>query len=396
VREVERDRIRKLIPIRQERMAASPFGFFRGAAAVMARDLAARPHTDILAQICGDAHVLNLGAFASPEGHLVFDINDFDETARAPFEWDLLRFATSLVLAGREAGDSDRRCLLGVMDFVGCYRRSIAAFAQMPFIDLLRVDVKRLVSLKEIDRVLRKAERATPAVQAKKLLEPRKPRFRTELPLLRRLSGKEAQSVLASLPEYEQTLSTERKFALSRYRPVDVAFKVSGTGSVGLHDYVVFMTGESAADVLFLQIKEESHSCYAPFVAPDPKHDGQRAVDGQRLMQRTSDPLLGWTSIDGRDYLVRQLSDHKAGIAPEEMAGKSLAQYATVAGTVFARSHARTGDAAAIAAYCGTRRRLDRAIARFAIAYANQTADDHARFVKSLPKRSGQTRTSAR
>ena len=389
VREVERYRIRALIPIRQTLMAASPFGFFRGAAAVMARDLAARPNTGLLAQICGDAHVLNMGAFASPEGHLVFDINDFDETARAPFEWDLLRFAASLVLAGREAGDSDRRCVVAVMNFVGSYRRSIAAFAQMPFIDLLRVDVKRLVSSREIDRVLRKAERATRAVLAKKLLEPGKLRIRTELPRLWRLSPKEKKKVLAALPEYEQTLSTERKFALGRYQPVDAGFKVSGTGSVGLHDYIVLMTGESAADVLFLQLKEEAPSCYASFVAPDEKHNGQRAAEGQRLMQRTSDPLLGWTSIGGRDYLVRQLNDHKAGIVPDEMSGKSLAQYAAVAGTVLARSHARTGDATAIASYCGTRRRLDRAIARFAIAYANQTAEDHAVFVKSLPKRHG-------
>jgi uncharacterized protein (DUF2252 family) len=378
---VERGRTRNLIPIRRQRMAASPFTFFRGAAVVMARDLAARPNSGLAVQICGDAHVLNMGAYSSPEGHLVFDINDFDETTRAPFEWDLLRFATSLVLAGREAGDSDRNSAGAASAFVHSYRLSMAAFSRMPFLDLLHFNVNRIASAGPVDRVLRKAERATPAALMKKLT--RKGNFRHEPPLLRRLSRAEAAKVIAALPDYERTLSPDRRFALGHYRPVDVAFRVSGTGSIGLRDFVVLLAGTSAGDDLFLQIKEESLSCYAPFAPSDTAHNGQRAAEGQRLVQRASDPLLGWTSIEGKDYLVRQLNDHKAGIEPEDLKGKSLMRYAVVAGTVLARGHARTGEAAAIRAYCGRTGRLDRAIGRFARAYADQTAADHALFVKA-------------
>ena len=381
--DVSRGRIPELLPIRRQRMAASPFGFFRGAAAVMARDLASRPNSGLPVQICGDAHVRNLGAYASPEGHLVFDINDFDETICAPFEWDLLRFATSLVLAGREAGDSEKRCVEAAAAFVRSYRHCIEEFSLMAHLSLLRVDVKRIIRRTPVDLILRKAERATPDILLKKLTrrDGDARRFRDAPPLLRRVTGSEAERVLASFAEYSETLRCDDRLALGRYRPVDVAFKVVGTGSVGVHDYAVLFAGAAKEDVVFLQVKEAPPSCYTPYISlPPAGHNGRRVAEGTRLMQRASDPLLGWTTIDGRDYLVRQLNDHKASVEPEELEGESLAAYAKVAGTLFARAHARTGEAAAIAAYCGIGDKLDCAIARFAVAYADQSAADHARF----------------
>jgi uncharacterized protein (DUF2252 family) len=384
LKESERDRIPELLPIRWERMAASPFGFFRGATAVMARDLAGRPDTGLIVQICGDAHVRNMGAFASPEGHLVFDINDFDETIRAPFEWDLLRFATSLVLAGREAGDTDDECLASTGAFVRSYREAVRAFAKLPYIDLLRIEVKRILTEKPIYRILRMAERATPLWLLAKITEERdsgERRFIERPPLLRRLAAPEAEKVQQSLAPYEETLAAEHRFALGHYRPVDFAFKVVGTGSVGVRDFVILMAGAAQDDVLFLQIKEEMQSCYAPYVDEADTHHGRRAATGQRLMQRATDPFLGWTEIDGRPFLVRQLNDHKAAVGPADLTGKPLVEYATVAGSVLARAHARTGESAALAAYCGKNEWLDAAITRFAIAYADQMVTDHARFV---------------
>jgi uncharacterized protein (DUF2252 family) len=387
LRECVRDRIPELIPIRWQRMAASPFGFFRGAAPVMARDLADRPDAGLEVQICGDAHVRNMGAYASPEGHLVFDINDFDETIRAPFEWDLLRFATSLVLAGREAGDGDDECVASAGAFVRGYREALRWFAQMPYVNLLRVEVKRILSEKPIDRILRKAERATPQWLLARTTEPGssgRRQFIDKPPLLKRLASPEAAQVLQSLDAYEETLTAEHRFALGYYRPVDVAFKVVGTGSVGVRDYVILFDGASEDDAFFLQIKEELPSCYAPYVHEGDTQHGRRVATGQRLMQRATDPFLGWTAIDGRAFLVRQLSDHKASIDPEELKGKPLVEYAKVAGSVLARAHARTGEAAALAAYCGKGDCLDIAIARFANAYADQTTADHALFVEAL------------
>lgn len=380
VADTERDRIPELLAIRRQRMAASPFGFFRGAAAVMARDLAARPNTGLTAQICGDAHVLNLGAYSSPEGHLVFDINDFDETVRAPFEWDLLRFATSLVLAGREAGGSGRRCVAAVTELVRSYRKGIGKFSLLPYVALLRHDIKRIVRANPVDLILRKAERATPDTLLKKLTEGDVGQrlFRHAPPLLRRVTGAEEERVLASLAEYQETLRFEGRLAARRYRPAGIAFKVVGTGSIGLHNYVVLFTGVADDDVAFLQVKETSPSCYAPYVEQPAGHNGRRVAEGARLMQRASDPFLGWTTIEGRDYLVRQLNDHKASIEPRDLKGGSLVAYAAVAGAVLARAHARTGEAAAIAAYCGAGDKLDCSIAQFAVAYADQSGADHA------------------
>jgi uncharacterized protein (DUF2252 family) len=329
--------------------------------------------------------VRNLGAFGTAEGHLVFDINDFDETTRGPFEWDLLRFAASLRLAGEEAG-SGNGVDEAVVAFGRAWRKSIDAYARMPFVEVLRNEVRRITS-QPIHRVLLKAERALPQRQLRRLAAQQAPgewRFVSRPPLFRSVSRDRRDAVIASLASYGQTLSCDHRLALDRYRAVDVAFKVVGTGSVGMRDYVVLCQGASLEDVLLLQVKEAGPSCYEPSLGRQTDHHGQRVAEGQRLMQRASDPFLGWTEVEGRPFLVRQLCDHKASIEPGELCGRALLEYAVVAGEVFARAHARTGSAAALGGYAGRGGRFDAALAGFARAYAEQTHHDHARFQAAI------------
>jgi uncharacterized protein (DUF2252 family) len=505
LRQSERDRIPHLLAIKHARMAASPFGFFRGAVPVMAADLACHPNTGLTTQICGDAHASNLGAYAGPmaglggaalkdagvkdarvkAAGLVFDINDFDETLHGPFEYDLKRLATSLILAGREAGvrRSGRRD--AVLHFAQQYRRLMHEFASMPVLELARYQIHRMAEIDPMPAILRQAERATPQKSLKNLTEPvpsltksgapnqdchqdsakrdnggrrseasgsasttvistgasRSHRdaeppppgcarvFRSEPPLLTRLAPAEAATVLASLTLYERTLQPERRHFLAQYTPQDVAFKVVGTGSIGLRDYCIYFegsggfegregssrregsggregssrregsggregstwTGLAHHDPLFLQIKEEPASAYAPYL-PDGDahtHQGHRVMDGQRAMQLTSDPFLGYTTIPDergqpRDYLVRQLNDHKATLDLKALNAASLLGYADLCGELFARGHARAGDPVAIAAYLGNSDRFDHALLSFARAYADKTEKDWAAFKKSL------------
>lgn len=378
-------RLSQLLPIKYQRMGESVFGFFRGAAPVMAADLASQPRCGLMAQICGDAHVRNLGCFSAADGRLIFDINDFDETVRGPFEWDIKRLATSLVLAGREAHDSDKHCKEAVRAFVRAYREAMLGFAQMTVLDLARYRVHRHADLTPLHHVLRKAERATPQHNLERLTVAAgaSRRFRHEPPLLTRVDSKTASRVLAALRSYRRTLSAERQHFFDQYHPVDVAFKVVGTGSVGLHDYVVLMLGNGKTDALFMQVKEEPPSCYARYLRGlrPAEHEGRRVVEGQRAMQAQSDIFLGWTSMAGRDYLIRQLADHKASIEVEDLKGDGLLQYVLVCGEVLAKGHARSGDACALAGYLGTSSKFDTAIARFALAYADQTAKDHEKFL---------------
>lgn len=419
-------RVESLIPLKYARMAASPFGFYRGAVPVMAADLACHPHTGLFTQLCGDAHVVNLGAFSSADGRLVFDINDFDETIHGPFEWDVKRLATSLLLAGEAAGirGADRRA--AVATFTERYRRSMNEFAHMPVIELARYQIHRLAHLGPMPAILRLAERSTPQRLLEKLTEFAVPQtqaahkkagptaakkssparggqnggekkrgaapstaipaqarqFRNTPPELERLSGKLAADVLASLGTYRETLQPERQHFLAQYAPRDVAMKVVGTGSVGLRDYVIYLEGESRpahSDPLFLQIKEEPASAYAPYLPKNSvtrSHQGHRVMDGQRAMQLTSDPFLGYTTIEGRDYLVRQLNDHKAGLDLTMLTPASLHGYADVCGELLARGHARAGDPVSIATYLGTSGRFDEAILTFARAYAEKTERD--------------------
>ena len=391
-------RVPALLAIKWQRMAASPFGFFRGAVAVMAADLAVLPHTGIFTQLCGDAHVRNLGAFAAPDGRLVFDINDFDETIRGPFEWDLKRMATSIVLAGREAGNKSAACAESASVMLRSYCRSMHAFARMPVLEVARFQVHRLQRITPVSQVLLKAQRATPVYNQQKLtVQPKAAAkgdknglpshriFVEQKPLQYRLSPAKAQSVLDSLTMYRENLLPERRHFLDLYRPLDVAFRVVGTGSVGLRDYVIYFEGNGSDDPLFLQIKEEPGSAYAPYLGEIglPQHQGRRVAEGQRAMQLLSDPFLGWTTIDNRHYLVRQLNDHKGTVQIEDLKGEGLAQYAEICGELLARGHARSGDAIALAGYIGTSDRFVIAIGDFAIDYADQTELDYKAFMRS-------------
>lgn len=415
-----RGRVPRLIPVKYQRMAASPFGFFRGAVPIMAADLACHPHTGLTTQICGDAHVENLGAFAALDERLVFDINDFDESLHGPFEWDVKRLATSLILAGREAGIRrvDRNEAVSI--FCARYRRSMRDFAEMPVLELARYQIHRLAHVDPMPAIMRQAQRSTPQRILEKLTEPQptsrpaakgaakspakkaagkpaglsaKPRcFRTDPPLLDRVPTSQAQKVLAALEQYARTLQPERQHFLSQYTPVDVAFKVVGTGSVGLRDFVVYLEGHARpahSDPLFLQVKEEPASAYARYI-PDGasawKHQGHRVMDGQRAMQLTSDPFLGYTTLDNRDYLVRQLNDHKASLDLKTLDADGLHGYADLCGELFARGHARAGDPVSLAAYIGSSARFDDAILAFAHTYADKTEHDWDLLLKLLKK----------
>ena len=364
----------------------------------MAADLASQPRCGLTVQICGDAHVRNLGSFAAPDGRLIFDINDFDETVRGPFEWDVKRLATSLVLAGREAGDSDKHCKQAVRLFVRAYREAMFGFSRMTVLDLARYRVHRHPHFAPLQSVLRKAARATPLHNLERLTVATggARRFKQQPPLLTRVDKRIAARVLAALKSYRQTLAPERQHFFDQYHPVDVAFKVVGTGSVGTRDYVVLLLGNGGRDALFLQVKEEPPSCYARYL-PDlrrAEHEGRRVVEGQRALQAQSDIFLGWTTIEGRDYLVRQLADHKASIEIADLAGDGLLQYALVCGEVLAKGHARSGDPCALAGYLGSSTKFDTAITAFALAYADRTASDHEEFLAAVDP--GRIRTAGR
>ncbi len=411
-------RVPVLAALKYERMEASPFGYFRGAVPVMAYDLSLLANTGLASQLCGDAHVRNLGAYAASDGRLVFDINDFDETVAGPFEWDVKRMATSLILAGREAGAGDSNCREATEKFLERYRRCMADFARMPVLEVARFQVHRLTKIKAVEKILQVAERATPLDSLQSLTRPEKHavsakqrskvrgtakdekrklpdfptrRFKTAPPELKRVTGGEAERVVGSLTKYAESLSPERKVFFSQYRPVDVAFKVVGTGSVGLRDYCIYMAGNGSKDPLFLQIKEEVDSAYAPYLRQRSGkanrghvvHQGRRVAEGERLMQLQSDPFLGWTTMEGRHYLVRQLNDHKASIQLGDLKRSPLIEYAEVCGELLARGHARSGDSSMLAGYLGTSKTFDDAVGSFAAAYADQTERDWRELVRS-------------
>ena len=404
-------RVPELVTLKYQMMRLSPFSFFRGAVPVMAADLAVQPHTGILNQICGDAHVRNLGAYMASDGRMVFDINDFDETIRAPFEWDLKRLATSLVLAGRESGSGESACRNAVTEFTSAYARLMRCLSEATVLEVARYQVHRLGRVATISEVLMKAQRATPlrsldaltrpAVEGDVLLEgvsfKEGLRVFSELPgpvkdgppMLRRATVDEALAVLASLAEYRKTLLPERRHFLDQYRVLDVGFKIVGTGSVGLRDYVVYLEGNGAKDPLFLQVKQEARSGWADYVGHEAAggeaspHEGRRVAEGQRAMQFQSDPFLGWTEVrdaqspeTGRPYLVRQLNDHKASLAVEDLKGTGLVEYGRICGELLARGHARSGDAVVLSGYLGRGRILGAALASFANRYADQTEQD--------------------
>ena len=393
-----KERESDLMPLKNARMASTPFTFYRGAAPLMAGDLAALPRTGILVQICGDAHVQNLGAFGGgPEGHMIFDINDFDETIKAPWEWDVKRMATSLVLAGREARNTERQCKDAVLEFARNYRESMKMFSELPVLELARYLVMRDLKVAPVRSVLRKAERATPMESLKKLTEEKEGRY-----VFRELKDETygtktqyevqestARHVRAALPGYLQTLQPERRHFFKQYQPADEGFRIVGTGSVGTRDYVVLMFGGAVEDPMFLQLKQELPSAYAPYVPKNvpPKHHGQRVVEGVRRMLVQFDPFLGWATISGLPYLVRQLRDHKAGIEESDLEGKGLLQYAEVCGEILAKGHARSGDPCMMSGYLGTADRFDTALVAFAVDYADQTTRDFEAWLKAIRER---------
>jgi uncharacterized protein (DUF2252 family) len=384
-------RLPELLPIKWARMQTSPFAFFRGAVSIMAADLARLPHTDIQVQLAGDAHVQNLGSFAAPDGKLVFDFNDFDETIRGPWEWDVKRMATSIVLAGREADHKQASCEDAAETFVERYTQSIASFAGEPILQVARHQIHREKAIKPISAALSQSQRATPLEVLRKLCEKNgrgEPRFRDAKPCSWRVRGDEAKEVLASLEPYREALRPESRHLFGLFRPVDVGFKVVGTGSVGLRDYIVLLEGNGPNDPLFLQIKQQVPSAYAPYlpnvVYP---HEGRRAADGQRAIQPLSDLLLGWTSLGGHQFLVRQLNDHKGSIDLTQLRGTGLMSLAVVAGELLARGHSRSGDACMIYGYCGSGTKIQRALREFASQYADQTEVDYERFLEAIEKK---------
>ncbi|MGE5183421.1 MAG: DUF2252 domain-containing protein [Acidobacteriota bacterium] len=392
LRASEPGRLHDLLAIRYGKMAASPFAFLRGGSWVMAPDLAALPYTGYFVQICGDAHVRNLGAFSGLDGRVVFDVNDFDETCRAPWEWDMKRLAISLVVVGREAATSDKVCREAVAELIRSWRETLALLADMPAVEVARYCVHRFAPDGPVGRVLRKAERMTAEHARDELSQPGpdgRARFVEDPPRLRRVSGQEAERVYEALAAYRETLGPNRQQVLDCYEPYDVAYKVGGTGALGARNYVVLCIGNGHHDPLILQVKQALPSCYEALglVPADERvasHQGKRVAEGQHRMQTWTDPFLGWTTLDGAPCYVRQLADHKAAIDPEDLRRSSLVEYARVCGETFAKAHARTGDAAVLWGYAGRGDRLDQAFATAALAGADQAESDWEALVAAI------------
>ena len=391
------DRVRQLLPLKYARMKVSPFAFFRGAVSIMAADLAKLPNSGLHAQLCGDAHVQNLGSFAAPDGKLIFDFTDFDETIRGPWEWDVKRMAASMILAGRESGHNRATCKSAAEAFVASYCKAMDGFSRRPVLEVARDQVRREHRIEPIHAALLQSERAHPLDLLNKLTERNRngiSRFRNLRPNVWRVSGEARQAVLHSLAVYRDNLAPERRHFLDLFRPVDVGFKVVGTGSVGLRDYVVLCEGNGTSDPLFLQIKQETASAYAPYLpgAHTRRHEGQRVAEGQRAIQPLSDLLLGWTTIGEHNFLVRQLNDHKGTIDLQRLQGSGLKSLGLVAGELLARGHARSGDACQIRGYCGSGDKITRAIGAFAEAYADQSEADYTAFLGAI--RSGKIKAA--
>ncbi|MFJ3193624.1 DUF2252 domain-containing protein [Streptomyces griseoviridis] len=400
VEESNLGRIPALTPIRAGRMAATPFAFLRGSAGLMAYDLARTPTTRIRAQLCGDAHAANFGLYGDARGGLVIDLNDFDETVEGPWEWDLKRLAASLVLAGREAGADEDQCREAAGDAAGAYRRTMRLLARLPALDAWNaVADEELVShadahdlLGTLERVSEKARANTSGRFAAKSTEATGDggrRFVEARPVLRRIPDAEAEAVAASLESYLETLSEDRLPLLARHAVHDVAFRVVGTGSVGTRSYVVLLL-DHRGEPLVLQVKEARASSLVPHLAtagfetPAVAHEGRRVVLGQKRMQVVSDNLLGWTTVDGRPFQVRQFRNRKGSVDPAALAADQIDDYARMTGALLARAHAHSADPSLIAGYCGKNEELDEALADFAVAYADRTEADHADLVAAV------------
>jgi uncharacterized protein (DUF2252 family) len=391
-------------------MAASPFAFFRGAAAVMATDLAAAPVTGLRVQACGDAHLSNFGAFAAPDRRLVFDLNDFDETLPGPWEWDVKRLAASFEIAARENGLKRKRRRAATSAVARTYRESMRRFATMRNLDVwyARLDEETLMPLLRSlgAKAAKRAERGAAKARAKdsmRALDRLTHRVGGELRIVSRpplivpieemLPAEEVQGVVGLiqgvLDRYAASLKGDRRHLLGSYRLRHIAHKVVGVGSVGTRAWIVLLTGHDDEDPLFLQAKEAQASVLEPYAGKS-RYDnhGRRVVEGQWLMQAASDSFLGWCTADRgegeRDFYVRQLWDGKGSVEVESLAPGGLEAYAQVCGWTLARAHARSGDAVAIGAYLGSKPTFDEAIAAFAPAYADQNERDHAALLDAI------------
>jgi uncharacterized protein (DUF2252 family) len=384
--------------VRGQRMARSPFAFYRGSAAVMVADLAATPRTGRLVQVSGDAHVANFGGYASPERRLVFDVNDFDETARGPWEWDVKRLTASLVLAGRAGGLRASACDDVVSVALAAYRTRTREYAEMSPRDVwyASTDVRGAVRSALDTRAKRTWERAEREARSRTALTllPKitevvdgKLRFVDDPPLLEHVAD-DADSLATAqriLDAYRTTLRPEARMLVDRYHLVDIARKVVGVGSVGTWCGLLLLA-DDRGDPLLLQAKEARASVLEPYVGPQPySSHGERVVTGQHMMQAASDVLLGWAEVDGRCLYLRQYRDNKTAPDPAALGASDLADYAAHCAWTLARAHARTGDPRPVADYLGRGDAFDVAVAAFARAYADQTELDHAAFVAALP-----------
>jgi uncharacterized protein (DUF2252 family) len=406
-------RVPELVPVRYGRMLASAFTFYRGAAAIMAADLASGPNSGLGVQLCGDAHLSNFGVFQAPDRRLVFDINDFDETHPGPFEWDVKRLAASIAIGARDRGfkKSERRD--AVLSSVREYRSAMASFATMNEIDVwyARLDIDDIVARLQ-DKVTKEDRRRMEKNVAKarnkgslralekltvnnggELRIASRPPLLVPIAELAEREGQDADTIAdvikGLLDEYRETLDNQSRVLAGRYHYVDAAHKVVGVGSVGTRAWIVLLIGRDESDPLFLQVKEAASSVLEPHTSASRfRNHGHRVVAGQRLMQAAGDILLGWLTIDGidgkkRDFYVRQLWDGKGSADIELMAPETMSGYAGLCGWSLARAHARTGDRHAIAAYLGKGDSFDLAIAAFAEAYADQNEADYEQLLEA-------------
>ncbi len=389
-------RIPELVPLRHQRMAASPWNYYRGAAAVMAGDLASRPNSGIAVQLCGDAHILNFGLWATPERNLVFDLRDFDETLPGPFEWDLERLAASVVVVAREHGIKRDRADTALTAAIESYRQRIRRYTTMPELDIWYdgMHVDSLVSYFEpADRgrvsvyIERQQNRRTSRGAFAKLttVAHGRPRI-TEDPPIRVAINDDEQADLVDhlLAGYRMTLQEDRRTLFDRFTEADVVRQVVGVGSVGMQVYLVLMEGRTGADPLFLQVKQAGPSVYEAHLLPS-RHDnhGARVIAGKRLVQSATDIFVGWGSLHGRDYYVRQFRDMKI-IPTTELIAPRLVEFATACGETLARAHARTGDPVAIDGYIGKGEKFAASISQFAHLYADQNERDHSQLVRAM------------
>ncbi|HEY2302593.1 MAG TPA: DUF2252 domain-containing protein [Acidimicrobiales bacterium] len=389
-------RVPELVPLRHERMAASPWNYYRGAAAVMAADLGSQPDSGLLVQLCGDAHVLNFGLWATPERNLMFDLRDFDETLPGPFEWDVKRFAASLVVAARQNGVKPSRADAAVRAGIEAYHKRMRRYTTMPELDIWYdgTHVEKLINYFEpADRgqisihIEKKRERRTSRGTFAKLitLAHGRPRITEDPPIRVTISDDEQADLVDDLfAEYRLTLQADRRTLFDRFTEVDVVRQVVGVGSVGMRVYLVLLEGRSGVDPLFLQVKQAGPSVYEAHAQPS-RHDnhGARVINGKRLVQSATDIFVGWGSLHGRDYYVRQFRDMKI-IPTTELIAPRLVEFATACGETLARAHARTGDPVAIDGYIGKGPTFAAAMIQFAHLYADQNERDHGQLVQAI------------